>query len=83
MCMFTFLEHYNLTGKKIVPLSASIIELVSKFVAVGFVAPTFKYLGICFLEPVIWFVCAILVGTAFIIYMRKYRVSYLDKALVN
>lgn len=70
-------------GKKIVPLSASIIELVSKFVAVGFVAPTFKYLGICFLEPVIWFVCAILVGTAFIIYMRKYRVSYLDKALVN
>jgi putative MATE family efflux protein len=66
-------------GKKIVPLSASIIELISKFVTVGFVAPIFKYMGVCWLEPVIWTVCAILVGVAFIVYMRPYSVSHNEK----
>lgn len=68
-------------GKKIVPLSASIIELISKFIAVGFVAPVFKYLGICFLEPVIWCVCALLVGIAFIIYMKKLNTIYYEKSI--
>lgn len=58
-------------GKKIVPLSASIIELTSKFVAVGYIAPIFKYMGICFLEPAIWTICAILVGVAFILYTKN------------
>jgi putative MATE family efflux protein len=60
-------------GKKAVPLLGSIIELVSKFVAVRYVAPVLKYLGVCFLEPAIWIVCAILVGVAFIVYMNQYR----------
>lgn len=68
-------------GKKIVPLSASIIELISKFIAVGFVAPVFKYLGICFLEPVIWCVCALLVGIAFIVYMKKLNTIYYEKSI--
>lgn len=68
-------------GKKIVPLSASIIELISKFIAVGFVAPVFKYMGICFLEPVIWCVCALLIGIAFIIYMKKLNIVYYEKSI--
>ena len=68
-------------GKKIIPLSASIIELISKFIAVKFVAPTFKYMGICFLEPVIWTICAILVGVAFAIYMKEYKVPKPEKQL--
>lgn len=59
-------------GKKAVPLCASAIELISKFVAVGFIAPVFHYIGICFLEPVIWTICAIWVGLMYMIYMKQY-----------
>lgn len=68
-------------GKKIVPLSASIIELISKFVTVGFVAPVFKYMGICWLEPIIWSICSVLVGVAFILYMKQYKTPKYQKAI--
>jgi putative MATE family efflux protein len=48
-------------GRKIVPLCASIVELIAKFVAVGFLAPWLGYFGICILEPIVWGVCMMLV----------------------
>lgn len=52
-------------GRKIVPLTASFIELTAKFVGVGFLAPMLGYLGVCILEPIAWFVCGLLVAIDF------------------
>lgn len=48
-------------GRKLIPLLASVVELLSKFVAVGFLTPKLGYFGVCILEPIIWIVCMILV----------------------
>ena len=41
-------------GYKITPLFSSIIELIGKIVFTLFLVPAFKYLGVCFCEPIIW-----------------------------
>ena len=41
-------------GYKITPLFSSIIDLIGKIVFTLFLVPTFKYLGVCFCEPIIW-----------------------------
>ncbi len=48
-------------GRKLVPICGSVIELAGKFAAAFFIAPVLGYTGICFLEPAIWIVCAIVV----------------------
>lgn len=60
-------------GRKLVPLLASVIELILKFVAVGFIAPALGYFGICILEPIIWVVCAIVVLIDYMIFIKKYK----------
>lgn len=60
-------------GRKLVPLLASVIELILKFVAVGFIAPALGYFGICILEPIIWVVCAIVVLIDYLIFIKKYK----------
>lgn len=58
-------------GQKLVPLLASVIELIFKFVAVGFIAPVLGYFGICILEPIIWVVCAIVVFVDYLLFIHK------------
>ena len=58
-------------GRKIVPLSASFIELIAKFLAVGFLAPSLGYLGVCILEPAIWIICAIIVVIDFTLFIKR------------
>lgn len=41
-------------GYKITPLISSLIEFFGKIVFTLFLVPTFKYLGVCFCEPIIW-----------------------------
>lgn len=60
-------------GKKTVPLIASVIEMISKLLAVRFLVPALGYLGICILEPIIWFVCAIMVLIDFCFAIRKLK----------
>ncbi|MCM1307391.1 MAG: MATE family efflux transporter [Butyrivibrio sp.] len=48
-------------GRKLVPICGSVIELAGKFAAAFFIAPMAGYVGICFLEPAIWIVCAVVV----------------------
>lgn len=64
-------------GRKIVPLFASVIELISKFAAVGFIAPALGYFGIIILEPIIWILSALAVGTDYLIFKRK--ISFNDE----
>lgn len=58
-------------GQKLVPLLASVIELIFKFIAVGFIAPVLGYFGICILEPIIWVVCAIVVFVDYLLFIHK------------
>ncbi|MCM1507996.1 MAG: MATE family efflux transporter [Ruminococcus flavefaciens] len=57
-------------GRKIVPLCGSIIELIAKFSAVIFIAPV-GYIGICWLEPVIWIICAVIIIIDFIRFIHN------------
>lgn len=63
-------------GRKIVPLSASIVELLGKFIAVGFLTPKLGYLGVCILEPIIWIICMVIV-------MADYYVSFKNKKIIE
>ena len=51
---------------KVVPILGSVMELVTKIVGVTLVAPAFGYLGVCFLEPVIWVIGAIMVALDYV-----------------
>ncbi|MDO5522150.1 MAG: MATE family efflux transporter [bacterium] len=58
-------------GRKMLPLAASGIELVAKFMAVGMITPVLGYLGVCIIEPAIWIICAVIVFIDFIAFTRK------------
>lgn len=56
---------------KVVPILASVMELVTKIIGVTWVAPAFGYLGVCFLEPVIWVIGAVMVALDYVRVSRK------------
>ncbi|BBF41594.1 multi antimicrobial extrusion protein (Na(+)/drug antiporter), MATE family of MDR efflux pumps [Lachnospiraceae bacterium KM106-2] len=60
-------------GKKLIPLTASMIELLAKFIAVGMITPVLGYFGVCIIEPIIWSVCSIIVAIDFIRFIEKAR----------
>lgn len=50
-------------GKSIVPIIASIIELVWKVCTVVIMIPQFEYFGVIISEPIIWTTCAVMIIT--------------------
>lgn len=60
-------------GHKMIPLIASVIELVSKFVVATALVPHIGYLGVCIVEPLVWIICAVLVFTDYRLLMRKMK----------
>lgn len=73
-------------GKSLVPIAASIIELVWKFCTVTFMIPLFGgkdgtvggtieqiggYFGVVLSEPIIWTVCAVMIGIIAIFTLRS------------
>ncbi|WP_044976804.1 MATE family efflux transporter [Ruminococcus sp. HUN007] len=62
-------------GRKLVPITGSIMELILKAVTVAVLAPWLGYLGICITEPIIWIVCAILVLIDYSVFLKKYRLA--------
>lgn len=73
-------------GKSVVPIIASIIELVWKFCTVAFMIPLFGgkdgdvgatieeiggYFGVVLSEPIIWTICAVMIGTIAIFTLRS------------
>lgn len=58
-------------GRKIVPISGSIVELIMKIVAAAVIAPMMGYFGICILEPIIWALCSIMVLADYSVFMKK------------
>ena len=65
---------------KVVPILASVMELTTKIVGVALVAPAFGYLGVCFLEPVIWVIGAIMVALDYLRVSRKQRREFFVQA---
>lgn len=60
-------------GRKLVPISGSVMELLLKVLASIVIAPKLGYFGICILEPVIWFVCSLMVIADYIVFINKYE----------
>lgn len=81
--LLTFRSSLQGLGRKIVPLSASIIELVSKFVAAAFIVPIMGYNGICILEPIIWIICAIPVSIDFFALIKRNKLFENQQAVTN
>lgn len=72
-------------GKSLVPIAASIIELIWKFCTVAFMIPLFGgksgdvgatieeiggYFGVVLSEPIIWTICALMIGTIAVFTLR-------------
>lgn len=60
-------------GHKIIPLLASVIELVSKFVVATALVPHIGYLGVCIVEPLVWIICSVLVFVDYRLLMAKMK----------
>ena len=58
-------------GRSLVPIIASIIELIWKVCTVWFMIPLFGYFGVIVSEPIIWTICGIMIGIIAIITIRK------------
>lgn len=70
-------------GRKLIPVIGSVVELICKFLAVLVIVPMFGYMGVCFLEPVIWILSAILVCVEYIRFVKSNRVSCCKKETNN
>lgn len=58
-------------GKSIVPIIASIIELLWKVCTVLIMIPKYDYFGVILSEPIIWTICGILIGIIAIMTLRN------------
>ena len=58
-------------GRKLVPVTGSIVEFLLKIAAVSILAPKLGYMGICICEPLIWVFCAGIVLADYGAFMRK------------
>lgn len=65
-------------GKSIVPIIASVIELVWKICTVVIMIPNFEYFGVIISEPIIWTTCAIMIITIAIFTIRAMPREDLD-----
>ncbi len=66
-------------GRKVIPVVGSIVELVAKFLAVIVVVPMFGYMGVCFLEPVIWILSAVLVCIEYARFVKANRQPHCER----
>ncbi len=70
-------------GRKIIPVIGSIVELICKFVAVIVIVPMCGYIGICFLEPVIWILSAILVCIDYMCFARANQTKHCEEEVMQ
>lgn len=69
-------------GRKLVPVSGSIVEFLLKIVGASVLAPKLGYFGVCILEPLIWAVCAVIVLADYLVFIKKsahLRTVHIDK----
>ncbi|MDE7367206.1 MAG: MATE family efflux transporter [Lachnospiraceae bacterium] len=71
-------------GRKIIPMIASMIELLGKLIVAWVLAERMKYFGIIISEPATWILCALLLAVAFLTDSRfRKPVRTADKEMLN
>lgn len=70
-------------GRKVIPVVGSVVELIGKFLAVGVIVPMFGYMGVCFLEPVIWILSAILVCIEYARFVKANHQPHCEREVCN
>ncbi|MBO6140560.1 MAG: MATE family efflux transporter [Ruminococcus sp.] len=65
-------------GRKLIPISGSVVEFLLKIAAVTVLAPALGYFGICIVEPIIWAACAVIVSVDYLAFIRKTNIPILD-----
>ncbi|MCR4643953.1 MAG: MATE family efflux transporter [Oscillospiraceae bacterium] len=68
-------------GKKLVPVTGSIVEFLLKILAVAVLAPQLGYFGICICEPIIWAACAIIVLIDYSVFICETDKKAVDRKL--
>ncbi|SFC52409.1 MATE family efflux transporter [Ruminococcus albus] len=68
-------------GRKLVPVTGSIVEFLLKILAVAVLAPQLGYFGICICEPIIWAACAVIVLIDYSVFIRKTDKTAVDRKL--
>lgn len=68
-------------GRKLIPVSGSIVEFLLKIAGAAVLAPKFGYFGICILEPLIWAICAVIVLVDYSVFVKKS--AYLQAAQID
>ncbi len=53
-------------GRKIVPVIASVLEMLVKVLSAAFLVPAFGYVGVAFTEPISWIIMTTLLATAYV-----------------
>lgn len=61
-------------GRKLIPVSGSIVEFLLKIAGAAVLAPKFGYFGICILEPLIWTICAVIVLVDYYGFSKEVRI---------
>ena len=68
-------------GRKLVPVSGSIVEFLLKILAVAVIAPKLGYFGICICEPIIWAACAVIVVIDYSVFIRMTDKTAVDRKM--
>ena len=68
-------------GRKLVPVSGSIVEFLLKILAVAVLAPKLGYFGICICEPIIWAACAVIVVIDYSVFIRRTDKTAVDRKM--
>lgn len=71
--IFIFRNTLQGMGKTIIPLLASIVELLTRSFAAIYLAEKLGYLGICYASPISWVGAAIVVSLGYIYTLRQIR----------
>ncbi len=58
-------------GHRVLPVLASVIELVGKIIAAFWVVPVKGYFGVALTEPIIWVLCALFLGSFYLTIGRQ------------
>lgn len=58
-------------GNKILPVAASMVELIGKFAGAFWLSKIIGYFGICLTEPITWAICVLIVLGGFVKEMKK------------
>ncbi len=62
-------------GFKLVPIVTAAAELVIKFSSAELAVPRWGFIGVCFTEPIIWAVAAVIVAAVYVKNMRFFELS--------